>query len=200
MFTPFPGVAKAVLNWSSERGGWSNCLWFGQDEFGTPEQLELANWFGSALEFHSCMGHISADAGLDSVDVYDMRSAMGPIVHSTFGRVSGTSAGHDTMPRSVCLVITEYTGGRGRSRRGRVYLTGFDDSWMTDGLYDQDCIDDWLDFFNGMLAASPGGFSPVIASRMQEGIILPEGLRYFISQYAGRSRIPGHRRVRDERP
>lgn len=175
-------------------------LWFGQDEFGTPEQLELANYFGAALEFHDCMDSISAGAGLDSVDVYDMRSAMGPIVHSTFGRVTGGAAGHDTMPRSVCLVVTEYTGGRGRSRRGRVYLTGFEESMMSDGLFLQDTADDWINFFNSMLAASPGGFSPVVASRMQGGVLLEEGLRYFISQYTVRSQVPGHRRLRDQRP
>lgn len=135
-FVPGIGQVKTTIEMQTGATAWSFGLWTSN---GTPAdtlalvgintvigswlQSELMQWFPPAVTLN----------GLVS---YAQDSTIAPKVGYTYPvSIPGTDSG---TPVSVntCMVVTLDSGERGRGARGRVYLTGFRESYLGERLWD----------------------------------------------------------------
>lgn len=123
-FIPVPGAAKAVISYSM--GGslvWSNTLWFSRAGGWVTANLQA---LADALELWldgSLVAMMSQYVTVPTIQVYDMETETSPV-----WTLTPTLQGENTvnaLPMSACCVVTFRTGQRGRSYRGRNYVSGW---------------------------------------------------------------------------
>lgn len=87
----------------------------------------LADTLGAAIKTqftNQIATHMGTNVQLVRIGVRDLRSPNRPEFLDAGALVAGTGTG-DTMPGSVCALVTLRTAQAGKSFRGRVYLSGF---------------------------------------------------------------------------
>lgn len=199
-FIPVPHTAMAVVEWGSETIQWTNTLYFTKTDFDEDDQTELANAVHNAMG-GDLMTFLNAAWDLRQVTTYDLRTVDGPVVIDTEDPVDGTQA--DTPgPISVGPVVTIYTAARGRSARGRNYLTGFSETDMNEtSIVDAALITEveatYLDV--GLLAAA-AGWTWVVVQRAFEKAPLQEGVTREVTHWSVRNAFFGIQRRRTDRP
>lgn len=122
-FIPFEDGAMAVIELGSDATAWTNTLWFKQLYPAAADYQELANYLHDWAEgvFPPAMW---LNFYLRKVTVYDMQTSLGSVTVDERDPVIGAKAGTGS-PISVAAVVTFRTLSRGRSARGRNYVTGF---------------------------------------------------------------------------
>lgn len=197
-FIPVPDAAMAVQKFSHDGQSWSNTLWFTKAGFVTADMDALAAAVGTTVISY-LKPFISLNATYDGVTVYDMRTATGEKVEYN----NGSGAGLDTdaiIPTNVALVLTLYSNNRGRSGRGRVYLSGFDETAIDDGRFLAQWganVATWAAELETAVEAE--GWTWVVVSRYTAGAPRASGLAQAVTSTAVRSLIPGTQRRRLDR-
>jgi hypothetical protein len=113
-----------------------NTMWF-LHRAGAPTIADLTDlgvrfndfWEGNVVL------HLSQDYAYKGCIVTDQSSESSPAVNVPVFGVSGTIA-EDSMPGGTCLCITFLTAGRGRSSRGRNYISGIPKVQIIDNAVD----------------------------------------------------------------
>jgi hypothetical protein len=123
VFIPVPDCAQAILVYGNVTNTWTNTLWFEKAGFDETDQGLLAqylhNWAAANI-----MPELSSTFSIQTVKVYDERTSLGPVEFSGLAPVGGSQPAN-AAPISTALVVSIYTDQRGRSGRGRNYITGF---------------------------------------------------------------------------
>ena len=199
-FIPAPNGAQVVIEYGNNTNQWTNTLWFEKADFDLDDLTELTttvfDYFAAEMT-----DHMDSDWSARQATGRDMRTSDGAVVTynpaDTPGQLTGTES-----PLNSAVIVTFRTAKRGRSFRGRNYLTGFTEDdigamQMTDAgiiaaiqtLYD-DLIDE--------VAAI--NWTWVICSRFEEG--LPRTLCELTAVIAAevRTGILGSQRRRIKRP
>lgn len=132
-FIPTTDGARAVLKFTMGAESWSNVLWFTKANFLTSDMEALGDDIGTQVAGY-WKPRLDPSSSFDGVDVYDMRTSTGLVVHRTQGAGVGTGTG-DMLPLNVALCVTLRSANRGRSARGRVYLAGLTENDITDGAF-----------------------------------------------------------------
>src|SRR6266699_4069889 len=112
------------------------------------------------------LAFLAATTALQAMDIRDLRAANFPLIQSDTPAAAGTGIGN-ALPEEVSLVVTERTALAGRAHRGRVYLTGFDDS----------AIDAAGHAVAGLTAAALGFVQAVSDAMAANGLVLSIGHR-----------------------
>jgi len=132
-FIAVPNAAKAVVRFSAPQGFWTNTFWFQREDFSAANLETLSVVVGASWGAQIKAAIASQHSYVETV-CYDMRAADGPIAQDSDGAGTGGDTATGAIPISAAMVLTLYTGNRGRSGRGRVYVTGFTESkWTTTG-------------------------------------------------------------------
>jgi len=98
------------------------------------------------------LAYLSSETSLVGVDVRDIRTASQALFQSTGLATAGTGGGN-ALPEEVSLVVTLRTALAGRAHRGRIFLTGFDDSTLdVNGHADATFVLTTLAFVAGIVA------------------------------------------------
>lgn len=101
--------------------------------------------------------NINTAAALQRIDIRDIRTKSQSIFEAGGAAAPGTGGGN-ALPDEVALVVTLRTALAGPAHRGRVYLSGFDDSTLTaeghatPGL--TGAAQDWVGRVGGILSAN----------------------------------------------
>lgn len=132
-FTAIPDVVRVIVRFTMGTFEFSNTFHCYKASFTLSEQTTLAAaidlWFGT-----NWRPNWPTDITYLRTDAYDMRSSIAPVVSINTGTGPGAQAA-DTLPLNVAMCVTLRTAGRGKSSRGRVYLAGFSESDITDGVF-----------------------------------------------------------------
>lgn len=167
-FIPTTDGARAVIKFTMGAEQWSNVLWFTKANFLTTDMEDLGDDIGTQVAGY-WKPRLDSSSSFVGVDVYDMRSSTGQVVHQTNGAGVGTGGG-DMLPLNVAVCVTLRSANRGRSARGRVYLAGLTENDITDGSFvaaatgaAQNML---LDIRNGAQAL---GWTHVIRSTQKDG-------------------------------
>jgi len=198
-FVPFENVVKAVLNWHNELGSWHNIMHFWLPGFDADDMLQLANDLMSELRT-TYKDYLADSTYLDSVDVYDLTSDEGPIIRSTGGAVAGLEATTQVVPIGAALCITLYTTSRGRSGRGRLYLTGFTEMGLVNGVWVAALVEEAEDQIGAYREGALSPWTLVLANRYKDGDPLTLGTFKYVSSVVCRSSIITVQHRRDARP
>lgn len=131
----------------------------------------LAESLGSAIKSAFGLGYNAAcptTTQLVRVGIRDMRVEHQPEFRDTGAAVTGTTA-LDQLPNGVAMCITLRTAGAGKSFRGRMYLSGFDENSNVAGLINVGTADTAITFVTAIRTAfSNNGLAMAVASRPAE--------------------------------
>lgn len=199
VFVPFVGVCRAVIGQTLLGEEISNTMWFKKDGYTFTDQQILAGvlWTAWASEVMPLM---SSALALLRVQVYDMTSESAPVAIQTSTPVLGTSTA-DPVPPHTAMVVTLRTAGRGRSARGRLFISGFSEASIDGGEFPQAVRDTVVEAIENVhAAAAVEGWTAVIAQQWAEGSQLSQGFTRDITAVEVRNGIPGTMRRRLGRP
>lgn len=200
MFIPTPNAALAVVQFGTVLGeGFSNTFWFTNPDFSLVDQTALAALLdGWASD--DALAEMCPSASYIQTTVYDQRTSDGAIVINNSGAGQGIQTG-ELMPPSVALVVTLYTAARGRTGRGRLYMGGFGENNLQNGLWNQEQADRVIDGLSDLqIAAAAAGWTWCVVSKYQNGQARQEGLARPIIDLLVRSLRVGSQRRRNDRP
>jgi hypothetical protein len=176
-----------------------NRLHFVKPDYTTSDMIDLAQACVDGWLDH--LSQFSNQISLTQVRVTDMRTEDGPVVPYTIGLPLPGGKIEQPLPLSDCVVVTLRTVRRGRSGRGRVYVTGF-------------CEDQWdgQNFSSGATGAAQGlisdirdyaiekGWGLVVASFYSNGQPRQQAQVTSVSVIQVRNTKVGSQRRRDARP
>jgi hypothetical protein len=132
--------------------------------------------------------------------VYDMRTANGPIVTGSTDPEGGEATGDAVTAKNAC-VLTLRTNKRGRSYRGRIYLTGFSEDEIANGRWSsslQTAIENLGVAINENTSAIDWVWC--VRSTQEDGVPRTTAVMTPITSWEVRSDIPGIQRRRAKRP
>lgn len=199
-FIPTPNGALAVIRFAHGGFAVSNNYWFVKAGFDQTAQENLAGVLDALHTAELWAGAYNTDYAYVQTDVYDMRTLTGQKVTVATNARAGTVAG-EILPVNLAIVVTLRTAARGRSGRGRVYLTGFGETAIADGLWGQANADFCKDYVDDIADAATGqGWTMVIRSTQENGVVLEEANTRPVTTTVVRSLIPGTQRRRLDRP
>lgn len=169
VFIPFPDGALAILEYGDANNLWTNTLWFHDLEGGGEDYQGLANWLMDWSEDY-IMPSLYTQWDIRGVTVYDTTNQSSPVYQATGTPAAGGKSG-TPAPLIPALVVTFYTASRGRSSRGRNFVTGFIEDDVTAKIVNnatvvQDIEDAYTYLMNNVQQNT--GFYWVVASRYSE--------------------------------
>lgn len=199
-FIPVPGAAFCAVIWRLDGQSLQTCLDV-TVETETVENMQNAAiaLFGGMIEF--VLPQLSADIQLESSVAAGLETESSPIgVHvpitAQFGAVSASS-----LPNNVAYSVSKFTGLRGRSFRGRLFLPGIPENVReTPSTVTAAYRSNIATAFDGLLAHMISeGFPPVVVSRFTDNAPRTTGLATPVIQLAPvdsvldsqRRRLPG---------
>lgn len=123
-------AGQLVLNWSGPQRTWKNVIGLTTiSTFPTFNQALAESIFTAirnASSTTALMTHMATTTILESVSIRSLAAANQPLYTSTGVPLAGGGAG-DSLPLSVAACVTIRTPLAGKSFRGRVYLSGWDE-------------------------------------------------------------------------
>lgn len=199
-FVPVPDAALAVVEWSTGPLSWTNTLWFIHPTFGNNELIALGNLVAAWADSYIAP-ELSQSVTRGAVTIYDMRTSDGAKLVFDDDPASGNEP-TPPSPLNGAMVVTFYTGGRGRSSRGRNYVTGFGEADVSTDTYTTQALLDAIElaYQNLQSLAAAQSWVHVIVQKYQDGVALTEGIPHPVVSYNVRSGLLGSQRRRIPRP
>jgi len=197
-FIPTPNAALVVMEWGSATIQWSNTLWYTKPGF-TYEDMQNLNQVHLENISGGFLNHLADVWSLRLITVYDMRTEGGPVNTYTPTGVDGTGTA-GSLPVQVACVLTTRTNRRGRSGRGRIFVGGYDEAALVDSALQQIPVNDTLAVFNAYKSeAAALGWTLVVRSGQQGGVVLSVPQTYTVTEIVCRDRSMGTQRRRSDR-
>lgn len=191
--------AKVVIRWSSPLGYFNNVLWFTKTNFTDTDLQNLVDAIGSYLVAGG-FNFAHPDVAVEAITGYDMRSVSGSIRTTTNVGGDGNGLG-EILPLKETLVVSLYTAKRGRSHRGRVYVSGFTESSMDSGLWLNSSGTAAAAMLTGIQGAASGqGWEWGVHSAILDGVPRDPQVVTPITNIQVRSQVPSSQRKRTPRP
>lgn len=198
-FIAVPHGALALIQFSQYGQDFSNSFWFVKDGYSSGDLTTLADDL-DAFFTTNYKSYFSNEVNYLGVSVYDMRTDGGQVVFNNDGAGLCTLAGTPS-PVGLACVVTRYSATRGKSGRGRVYVSGLPEAQLEDGIWLQAAADAALNYVSNMKNTPlTKGWTEVIASRHHNGAPRAEAVTYPVTSRQVRSLIPGTQRRRFDRP
>jgi len=200
-FIEFDDGALAILEWGSDATQWTTTLWFKQLAPDSADYQELADFLHDHFGTNLCPS-LWDNFYLRKVTVYDMQTETGSVTYDTKTQVQGGKTGTGAA-LNAALVVTFRTPARGRSARGRNYITGFVEADTgADEVTNATTISDIVDCFDDLVTdvQTNTDFYWVVASHYSGGLPRAEVMAITISGAENRSAKFGSQRRRVDRP
>jgi len=199
-FQPTPNGILAVQQMYNGADIWQNHFWFYTSDPTDTGVLQLVADTLSTASYTELQNLSDTETHLDYVRVFDMSQEGGAYRQQAGAGWSGQSSG-DRLPPSLAIGVTHRTEKRGRSYRGRSYLSGFGEASMVEGEWAgalKTAVLAFFDSFQTDLGELGHYFS--VHSGYHNGVKLTNGVLTFVLLSEVRSLIPVHQRKRDHRP
>lgn len=163
-FIPTIKVARCSINSRLHGQQIANTLWFRKTGLGeiTADDLgdlglDLGTWFDANV-----LPVLSPDFSMVSVTCIGQDSLTAPSVESPFAGTGGSLG--VAMPGNVCVTLKFNTEQRGRSGRGRNYISGLRELDVTGNAVASGVVADLVTAYNLLVSAPPTGWEWVVVS------------------------------------
>lgn len=169
-FTPSPDTAMVVLEYTTESTSWTNTLYFSTPGLTETLALQLVDYCVINL-VTPLMAYMSSATEYQQATVYDMTSEVSPKYVVPYSGTLVGAGNSQPMPLNAALVATFYSNTRGRSGRGRNYVSGFPEADIG-AIASNGVLFNNLNtvYGNFLLAAEPSGTQWVIYQRRANNI------------------------------
>lgn len=196
-FVPFTDGAKMCFDFTISGVEVSICLHFKGNISPTPADYDtLANegkvrWAANVLPLQTTATLFKGTT------VYDLNTANSPVYQDYYVTPVAGSSATPTSPLNVAFVLSYLTGNRGRSYRGRSYIPGLSETVADDQNWQAQTVIDVTNGVGTMINAIENNspFEFVVASRVQNGQLLQQGVMTPVLALVGKSDL-GTRRKR----
>lgn len=183
-FIPTINCVKAAFKNSLFGQDVVNTLWFSFNALGggepqTGDMLTLSTFLGEWLE-EQWLTAISQDLVNISLTLTRQDSLTAPSIEYSFGEPTGGTAAA-SMPSSDCLCISFKTAERGRSARGRNYISGIPRISVTGNVVDAGFMTDLEDAYDYLVNNTPAVWNWVVVSHVENGVNRAFGLKQTIT-------------------
>lgn len=174
-FIPTPNAARVALRFSLFNQDVVNTLWFRKD-IGIQDPalamsglaVAVANWWEDNLQ-----NDFPSELTLEDVTATSQVSSTAPSVTEGVS-LSGTLVG-TPAPGNVCITIKFNTAQRGRSGRGRNYLSALSEGDITGNQLSQVRADAFVSAYNQLIVVPPDGWEWVVVSHYLNLVERTEG-------------------------
>lgn len=195
---PVPYVAKVAVEQGYQFQDIVNTLYFKKDAGTAWSDSDLASlndamvtWWTAHMQSILCQ-----NLGLMAVTSTDLTTENGPSVTTAVSPVEYGTVATDGLTTSVALVVTFRTGLRGRSYRGRNYISGIplagaETETDATSAFLNSCLAAYANLDDVELAES---CTHVVVSRQHNGVVLTTGDAHTVLSYTGDSHFDSQRR------
>lgn len=198
-FQPTTNGARVILRWHQGATTWSNHLWFTHPDFDASDQAELAEAIYT-MEENDYIHELPGVTVWDRVEVIDERSQGAEMRMYGDSSRPGENVG-EPLPPLLAVVVTLTTQKRGRSYRGRVYLSGHTEDELENGAWTSTLVTAAEDFIAAIeVAAENLGWTFGVRSGQLDGVLRPAAIITPVTGREVRSPLPGTQRRRNRRP
>lgn len=167
-FIPTPHGARIVMNWTKGTETFSYVFYATKAGFDLTAQQQLADAVDGVVNA-TWRANLGAQITYLNTTVYDARESDGAITVSNAHTGAGTAA-TETLPLNLCVCVTLRTAGRGRSSRGRKYISGLTEGAVENGVWKGTATAAVLVFVDNVhIAIGDAGWQHVIRSIQQDG-------------------------------
>lgn len=198
-FVPTPHGARIVQSLTRGTESFSYTWYATKAGYDHTALVELANLVDNV--FNAGMkSNFSTGITYVGCTCYDARESDGEVVVDTGSAGPGTMTG-EPLPINLAVCVTLRTAGRGRSSRGRKYISGFTESLITSGEWSATAVAAAANLCtNTIQAIQDAGWSAVIRSIQQDGVLLSTANVRAITSIMVRSNKVATQRRRVDRP
>lgn len=166
-FIPTPNVARCAVRYILHNQSVVNTLWFRKD-IGLQDpalaMADLGNAISSWVETN-LLSQFSTDVFFADVTATSQVSATAPSV-VTVADLSGLAVG-GAMPGNVCWTLKFSTAQRGRSGRGRNYISGMRETDVTGNQVNTTWAGNIYAAYNTLISLPPDGWEWVVVSHYE---------------------------------
>lgn len=174
-FINTPNVVRCAIRYTLYEQDIVNTLWFRNTVDALSDPLVIAAFadnLGTWVE-ENLMPLLSDDLTLVDTTVTSQETSTAPsVTHplSVPGEVTGTAE-----PNAVAFVIKFNTAQRGRSGRGRNYISGLPDTAVVGNAVSETLANNLVTAYNTLIGAPIGNFEWVVVSFWDEGVERAQG-------------------------
>lgn len=198
-FIPVPHGAMVSIRFTKGGEDFSNTFWLVKEDYTSGDLTTLADDMDAQFAANY-KGYFSSGVSYLETVAYDMRSDGGEVVSNADG-AGACSGAASVAPIGLAVVVTCYSNTRGRSGRGRKYVSGLPEAQLESGIWLQAAADSALGYVSNMCnTPSTKGWDEVIVSRYHNGAARLQAETYSMISRTVRSLIPGSQRRRFDRP
>jgi len=197
-FIELPDGAKAVVKFFRGDEEWTNSFWWSKSDYVESDLTTLADVVDGSFGL-GMRNLISDQATYQWTNVIDMRTDSGLSIYNSDSVGIGADDA-EMLPINVAMVMTLRTLLRGRSYRGRVFITGFSEDTWGGSEFGAQLVVDTLAVYSGMVEdAQAAGWTPIVASYQHNGVARVTAVGTTVQYAQVRSRRPGTQRRRLDR-
>lgn len=198
-FIPTPHGARIVMNWAKGTETFSYVFYATKAGYDLTAQQQLADAVDLAVN-SVWKAQMGSQVSYVNTTVYDARESDGPIVMQNAHAGPGT-ASTETLPINLAVCVTIRTAGRGRSSRGRKYVSGFTEGAITNGVWQAGQTANALNFMYAVhTAIGDAGWQHVIRSIQQDGQPVNPAATRAVTTMTVRGAMVATQRRRVDRP
>lgn len=148
-------------------------------------------WWSATLD-----SYISVDVSLTQLRVTNLETQDGFVLNYGTGLPLPGAAAGASLPNNCCLVITKRTAKRGRSFRGRIYVPGMTETFVTGNTVTSGTVTGLVNAFNAMKAVTVGATTAdmVVVSRFTGNAPRVTGVTEAITGFTSDGTIDSQRR------
>lgn len=196
-----PQVARAFIEMSYNGRVFGSSLHFQRPGgWGLTELGVLGAALNNAWDTH-IMPLVADTVNFDGTRAYDMSSPMGPVAWTPISQPAPGGIDDQVHSLSVAVVFTLRTPARGRSGRGRIYVSGMPEVSVEEGRLIPSQYTAWEAagnaFYNQLVSS---GLVLSVYSTEQGGVPLTQGDALTVTDIELRTPILGNQRRRNPRP
>jgi hypothetical protein len=178
-FVPATDVVQANLRFTLLDQQVENTLYFEFDNGNVqPSDMQtlgtdLITWWGANVG-----PHVLDDMFMREVYLTDLTTQTAPTVTVVPGNNVTGDGTADPLPNNVALCVSFRTEGRGRSARGRNYVSGFGENGVSGNTFTSTISNGIRDAYEELLDATTytGAWTWVVLSRFEDGVARAAGL------------------------
>lgn len=197
-FKAYTDGAKVFIEFKNIYGTWGNVLWFRKPNFNLADLQQLATTVKQVAVDH-LVDRMVVGTSCNRTIGYDMRTADGATVVGDYIGGTGDGAG-GPLPIGDACVLTLRTDKRGRSYRGRVFISGLAEADCLDSKVSPAAIADIEAWGNALKAeVLTHGWEWCVASAQLDGVERPVGVLTPIESVEVRNDTFASQRRRDKR-
>jgi len=180
-FIPIPNTVKVCFTWILGGQTIQTCIHVKRSS-GAPTDADLVALSDAAALWWTNTGkpNFTTQMSLTQVTATDLTTQAGHQAVKVVSPAEAGTGGATALINNVAAVLSLRTAGRGRSRRGRMYLAGMDSGTPSSPVdigatWISNILADFGTLISNLEAATSPVYDAVVASRQENGVVQDPG-------------------------